>query len=77
MSQDRELLIEQVVSAWRERDGHGRIKDAPAWHDLDAAGRTEAFEQVVRARQLEAALDTDGLSSTARAILARIRGESS
>jgi hypothetical protein len=70
---ERELLIEQVVTAWRERDGYGRIRDSPAWHDLDDSGRIEAFEQTVIARRIEAALDTEGLSATARAVLARIR----
>ncbi|MDG1484031.1 MAG: hypothetical protein P8R54_30850 [Myxococcota bacterium] len=72
MSTERALLIEQVVTAYRERDGYGTIKDAPAWHDLDGAGRTEAFEQTVLARAMEAALDPDGLSTTARAVLDRI-----
>jgi hypothetical protein len=72
MSTERALLIEQVVTAYRERDGYGVIKDAPAWHDLDEAGRTEAFEQTVIARAVEAALDPDGLSTTARAVLERI-----
>ena len=72
MSQDRKLLIEQVISAWRERDGYGRVVDAPAWHDLDEAGRLEAYQQTLRARQLEAAMDSGGLSSTAQAVLARI-----
>ena len=76
MSEERDLLIEQVISAHRERDGYGNIRDAPAWHDLDESGRTEAFEQTVIARTMEAALDPDGLSSTARAILARIQGGS-
>ncbi|MFT5684957.1 MAG: hypothetical protein ACI8RZ_005902 [Myxococcota bacterium] len=74
MSTERDLLIEQVVTAYRERDGYGRIKDVPAWHDLDEAGRAEAFEQTVLSRRLEAAMDPDGLSATARAVLDRIRG---
>jgi hypothetical protein len=46
----------------------------PAWQDLDQAGRLEAFEATRAARALEAALDPEGLSTTARAVLARIRG---
>ena len=68
-----ELLIEQVVSAYRERDAYGRIRDAPAWHDLDADGRRAAFEQTVLVRTLEAAMDPEGLSLTARVVLDRIR----
>jgi hypothetical protein len=72
--EERELLIEQVVSAHRERSGRGEIRALPAWHDLDDAGRREAFERAVVARRLEAAADPEGLSTTARALLARIRG---
>ncbi|MEQ1571438.1 MAG: hypothetical protein ABMA64_37775 [Myxococcota bacterium] len=70
---DDESLIEQVVSAYRERSGRGEIRSAPAWHDLDEAGRVAAFDRTVAARRLEAAVDPDGLSSTARAVLARLR----
>jgi hypothetical protein len=69
-----DTLIEQVVSGHRARDPDGVIQVAPAWHDLDAAGRRAAFAQTLLQRQLEAAADPEGLSSTARAVLARIRG---
>lgn len=71
---DREALIEAVAAAYRARDPHGSIQSHPAWHDLDEEGRREAFELARRMRALEAALDPEGLSSTARAVLARIRG---
>ena len=71
--EQRERLIEQVVSAWRPRDRDGGPMAHPAWHDLDEAGRLEAFHRTRHARAMEAALDSDGLSSTARAVLARIR----
>jgi hypothetical protein len=70
---DRALLIEQVAAAWRPTDLDGGPRAHPAWHDLDEAGRAEAFELAVRLRRLEAALDPAGLSSTARAVLDRIR----
>jgi hypothetical protein len=70
---DRDNLVEQVASAWRERDADGTVRAHPAWHDLDESGRREAFDVAVRLRQLEAALDPDGQSTTARAVLARIR----
>lgn len=70
---ERDALVEQVVSAWRPRDPDGTIRSHPAWHDLDAAARAEAADAAARARRLEAALDPDGLSTTARAVLARIR----
>jgi hypothetical protein len=66
-------LIEEVASAYRERDAHGVIQSSPAFHDLDAGQRLHAFDVAVRARALEAALDPANLSTTARAILARIR----
>lgn len=64
-------LIEQVAGAYRppSRDA---LRYHPAWHDLDDAGRTRAFEVARALRAMEAALDPDGLSTTARAVLARI-----
>ena len=71
---EREVLIEQAVTAWRPRDARGgRVRAHPAWLDLDEVGRVEAFEEAGRARRMEAALDAEGLSSTAKAVLARIR----
>jgi hypothetical protein len=70
----REVLIEQAAGAWRPRRRDGGVGDLPAWHDLDDDGRREAFEAARLARSLEAALDPDGLSTTARAVLARIGG---
>ena len=72
---ERELHIEAAASAHRERLA-GRIVPNASWHDLDEAGRVEAFETTVKLRTMEAALDPEGLSTTARAVLARIRGES-
>jgi hypothetical protein len=71
---EREALVEAVAGAWRPRDPTGEIRAHPAWHDLDAAGREEAFDLARRLRALEAALDPEGLSTTGRAVLARIRG---
>jgi hypothetical protein len=45
----------------------------PAFFDRDEAGREEAFEVARGLRRMEAALDPEGLSTTARAVLARIR----
>jgi hypothetical protein len=70
---EREELVERVASAWRPRDLDGDIVAHPAWHDLDDAGRREAFAVATEMRRLEAALDPQGLSGTARAVLARIR----
>ena len=70
---NEERLIEQVCSAHRERDVHGRVQWSPAWHDLDDAGRQRAFERTVASRAIEAALDERGQSTTVAAVLARIR----
>ncbi len=74
MTRDEEdLLVEQVASAWRLRaDDELFTTWHKAWHDLDAAGRARAYERARALRPLEAALDRDGLSTTARAVLARI-----
>jgi hypothetical protein len=72
MTKDEEdLLVEQVAGAHRPATG-GELQYHKAWHDLDANGRTRAFELARALRPLEAALDADGLSTTARAVLARI-----
>ncbi len=74
MTRDEELLLEQVTSAHRERGVDGAIRAHPAWHDLDDAGREAAFEATVELRKMEAALDAQGMSSTVRALLRRLRG---
>jgi hypothetical protein len=73
VTDDDELLIEQVASAYRPgpRD---ELRYHPRWHDLGAAGRDRAFARARALRELEAALDPDGLSTTAHAVLARIEG---
>jgi hypothetical protein len=70
---DREALVEAVASSFRARDLQGSVKFHPAWLDLDAAGRHEAAEAARAERRIEALLDPEGLSSTARAVLRRIR----
>jgi hypothetical protein len=72
--QEREALIEATTTAWRPRTIDGSVRAHPAWHDLDEAGRVEAHESTRRLRALEAHLDPAGLTSTAKAVLARIRG---
>jgi hypothetical protein len=72
---DEELLIEQVASAYRPR-ARDELRYHPAWHDLGDVGRRRADEIARALRKVEAALDRDGLSTTARAVLARIEGRS-
>jgi len=73
--EDEELLIEAVISAHRHRDPHGEaVVFHPAWYDLDESARERAFEGTRQARAMEAALDPQGLSTTAQRVLRRIRG---
>jgi len=69
--EERELLIEQVAGAHRP-PSLDELRYHPAWHDLDEKSRVEAFERATRLRVLEAALDPEGLSTTARSVLARL-----
>ena len=68
---DREL-IEAAASAYRPTTVDGGVGAHPAWHDLDAAGRVASYELAGALRTVEAALDPQGLSTTARAVLERI-----
>jgi hypothetical protein len=68
---NEEDLIEEVAGAWRPPP-IDELRYHPSWHDLDAAGRRRAYDLSCAVRPLEAALDPNGLSTTARAVLARI-----
>ncbi len=70
---EQRALIEAAASAWRPRDPRGGLHFHPAWWDLDEAGRQAAYEVARQSRALEAALDPDGLSTSARAVMARLR----
>jgi len=69
---DRDDLIEELAGAHRPRDPR-RLRFHPAFHDLDAEGRVEAHARAETQRVLEAALHPEGLSTTALAVLDRIR----
>jgi hypothetical protein len=69
---DEEVLIEQLLSAHRERGALGDIRFASAFHDLSPEARVEAFALTTLQRSLEAARDPEELSTTARAVLARL-----
>lgn len=75
MSDRRELLVEAAVSAHRPARSDGQVPIHPAFLDLDAKGRVEVFEATMLARRIEAALHPEGLSTTALAVLKRIRSE--
>jgi hypothetical protein len=70
----RDDLVEAAATAWRERGASGAIRPSGAWFDLDQDGRREAHDAAAHSRIVEAALDPEGLSTTARAVLARIAG---
>ncbi len=72
MRDERETLIEAATTAWRPRGPSAEPRPHPAWADLDPAARLEAHERTRQLRALEAALHPGGLSTTARAVLARI-----
>ena len=65
-------LIEAVAGAHRPRPRE-ELRYHPGWHDLGPEARERAFELARALRAIEAALDPGGLSTTARAVLGRIR----
>jgi hypothetical protein len=72
--EERDALVEAVTTAYRPRDPFTLMPRAhDAWHDLDEAGRLEAYERALEQRDLESAMDPNGLSTTAQQVLARIR----
>ena len=70
--EEEDLLVEQVASAYRPAAGSDGLQYHKAWHDLDEVARVRAFDLARGLRAAESALDADGLSTTARAVLARI-----
>ena len=73
MTPDEEAaLIEEVAGAWRPAPLGDELRYHPAWHDLPGTARQVAFDRATALRTAEAALDADALSTTARAVLARI-----
>lgn len=73
LDHDLELLLEAATAAHRQRDAAGRILPAPAWADLQANQRELLFERQLRSRALERALHPEGMTSTAREVLAVAR----
>lgn len=71
--EERSAAIEALCSAYRGQDPRGEIHFHPAWHDLDAAGRLAGAIAAEEQRRLEALLDPHGLSTTAHAVLQRLR----
>jgi hypothetical protein len=54
-----EILIEQAVSAYRERDALGRIMPSRAWWDLPPDSRQELFKRQNTIENLEAGAGMD------------------
>lgn len=71
--EERDLLVAQMTSAHRDRAPEGQIRPHRAFFDLDEEGRIAAHDVTAEMRTLEAAASADGITSTARAVLARIR----
>jgi hypothetical protein len=71
--EEREILIEAVVTAHRERDESGRILPSAEWMDLAPNDRALAFALQSASRRLEAGYHSEGLNSTMRAVIARAR----
>jgi hypothetical protein len=72
--EERDALIEAVTTAHRTIDPFTRmVRGHPAFHDLDDDGRRIAYERTLATRAIECALDPEGLSTTARAVLSRLR----
>ena len=69
---EKDGLVEELASAYRETRPHGEIVWSPAFFDLDAQARQAAFEEAVVERRLQASSAQDGLSGTARAVMAKI-----
>jgi len=73
-AEEEDLLVEQVAGAHRTPPRpFDDLVYHPAWHDLGPAARERAFDRALALRVAEAALDPEGLSTTAHAVLARIR----
>ena len=66
-------LVEAAVTAHRPPSPRGEVLFHPAFLDLDVAGRERLFDVTSRQRALERALDPRGLSTTATAVLSRLR----
>lgn len=72
--QERDALIEAVTTAHRTIDPFTRmVRGHEAFHDLDEDGRRIAYERTLATRVIERALDPQGLSTSPRAVLARVR----
>jgi hypothetical protein len=72
-NESKELAIEKAVSAFRERNTSGRILPSASWFDLAPEDRDALFARQLESRQIERVLSHDGISTTGKAVLERIR----
>jgi len=70
---ERELFLEAVSTAHRERDPDGRVLPPAAWWDLAPDDRLKAFDVQVATREMERVLDPKGWNGTIRAVISRLR----
>ncbi len=69
MTAREEALLAEATSPIRGRDAAGTVREHRAFRDLPAAHREALFQETALLRRMEAALDPDGLSQTARELL--------
>ncbi len=70
--ENKDQLIEEACSAFRERNAFGRIVPAPAWFDLPPQDRETLYQYQLESRHIERSLNSNGLSSTVLAVLSRL-----
>ncbi|MFL5318699.1 MAG: hypothetical protein ACJ790_03515 [Myxococcaceae bacterium] len=75
MANERELF-EEATTAFRAQNADGSVRPHPAWMDLSEDDRERLFEETLRVREIEKALDPAGMSTTAKLILRRIKRQS-
>jgi hypothetical protein len=72
MTPEEEILFESVLGSHRSRRSNGEIAWSAEWFDLSERLRIEAAETTIVQRELERAMDPQGLSSTIHAVMSRI-----
>jgi hypothetical protein len=69
MTPEEAVLFEEALSAHRAVH-RGRVRPSPAWFDIPQEERERLFRETEQLRAVEAALDPDGLDTTARSVMA-------
>jgi hypothetical protein len=69
---EQNTLIEASLTAHRQRDADGRLLPPPEWWDLAPDALDELYRRQLQSRELERLIDPRGLSSTIRAVRARL-----